>query len=193
MNEKYKASKGYSLIEILFVVVIFSIIGLAIIKISNFSWKSYTYSKEHSIIQRNRTAIQKIINNTRNALQININSSGQQMILRTLDSNNKNTYQHYILAKQNLYLYTNDNPNFIKNLNNLKNKPQLIIGEKIISNNDIFSFTKKELVSLNFKFKKQVDQDNKDKIKLSQSIHHKVYPRNRNININLKSQSEVQQ
>ncbi|MBM7555844.1 PulJ/GspJ family protein [Halanaerobacter jeridensis] len=113
MNNLNHHNKGYSLIEVLFVVIIFSIIGLGIIQISNFSWNSYTYNKEQSILQRNRTAIQKITKQIRNALNIMINDSGQEIILKTKTANNQFKYYHYLLQNKNLYLQTsNYQPHF---------------------------------------------------------------------------------
>ena len=194
MNNLNHHNKGYSLIEVLFVVIIFSVIGLGIIQISNFSWKSYTYNKEQSILQRNRTAIQKITKQIRNALNIMINDSGQEIILKTETANNQFKYYHYLLQNKNLYLQTsNYQPHFKQKKNNLLEDFKLIIDQEIINNSNIFSFTDKQLIALSFDFKKKIAQtDTKEKIKLQQTINRKVYPRQINININLKSQSEVQ-
>lgn len=183
--------EGYSLLEILFVVVIFAIIGLAITKISNFSWHSYTYNQEKSTIQRNRTAIQKIVKQTRNALQININNSGAQMTLKKAEANNQYKYYHYLLNNNNLYLEINDNPHFIQNINKLNSQPQLIIGNKIIKNTKLFSWAQNNLVTLNFKFKKEIDAPHQTPMQLKHSINRTVYPRNHNLNLNLKEKSEV--
>ena len=190
MNKKN--NKGYSLIEVLFVVVIFAIIGLAITKISNFSWQSYTYNQEKSTMHRNRIAIEKIIKQTRNALQININNSGEQMTLKKVTANKQYKYYHYLLNNNNLYLHINHNPHFITDLSKLTSQPKLIIGEKIITNYKLFTWAQNNLVTLNFKFKKDINSPRQEQIKLEHSIIRKVYPRNHNININLKDQSEVQ-
>ena len=193
MKNKHSFSQGYSLIELLFVIVIFSVIGLAIIQISNFSWNSYTYNKKYSIVQRNRTAIQQLAKHIRNASNIDIHNSEQQIILKGSAANHQFKYYHYILQDNNLYLHTtNYKPTFINDKDKLNDNYKLIIDQQIISNQQLFSKTKNNLIDLAITFNEKVKQtNNKNKRKFYQTINKKIYPRNENINITFKSQSEV--
>lgn len=188
MNKKKSREEAYSLIEILFVVAIFSLVALGITYISNFSWKSYTYSKERSIMQKNRRAIQQIINQTRNALEIKINQGGQRMSLKKdTASSHQSQYYHYILKDNNLYLKISPLPTLKQN-RDLNSSYKSIIDGDIINNQRIFSLTSNKLVKLSFEFRKEIKEQG-EKINLQQNVYRRIYPRNQNINLSWKEKA----
>ena len=187
------SQRGYSLIEVLFVVVIFSLIGFAIIQISNFSWDSYTYNKQLTALQRNTIAIEQIANKVRNALDIRINKTGTQLILKEKTSNNQLQYSRYLLKNNNLYLETNQKQlNFIQNLSTINNLDKAVIGKQAINNNkNLFSINKNNLFIIKFQFDQQVDFKNNRQNNIKKTLARKVYPRNTTININSKVENGV--
>ena len=184
-------SAAYSLIEVLFVVLIFSIIGLGIIQISNFSWQFYSYNKSKSDLQRHTITVEKLATKVRNAVAIKINSTGNQLILREKAANNKLKYSRYLLKNNNLYLQTNNTQlNFIKNWAKFNNWGKTIIGQKIIGNTNVFSITANNLLVIKLNFKQKLKLDNQSNFDIKHTINRKIYPRNKTINLNLKN-SEV--
>ena len=185
------SSAAYSLIEVLFVVLIFSIIGLGIIQISNFSWHSYNYGKSKSSLQLHTTAIEQLATKVKNALVIKINSTGNQLILTEKATNNQLKYSRYLLKNNNLYLQTNNKQlDFIKNWDNFNNWGQIIIGKKIITNTNIFSMSANNLLVVKLNFKQQLNLEDQSKLAVKHTLNRKIYPRNHTINLNLKK-SEV--
>ncbi|MGM0369853.1 MAG: PilW family protein [Bacillota bacterium] len=187
------SQRGYSLIEVLFVVVIFSLIGLAVIQISNFSWDSYTYNKQLTTLQSNTIAIEQIANKVRNALEIKINKTGTQLILKEKTNNNQLQYSRYLLKNNNLYLETNQKQlNFIQNLSTINNLDKTVIGKQCINNTkNLFSINENNLFIIKFKFDQQINFQNNRQNNIKKTLARKVYPRNTTININSKIQNEV--
>ncbi|MGM0502425.1 MAG: PulJ/GspJ family protein [Bacillota bacterium] len=191
MKNKFSSPAAYSLLEIIFVVLIFSIIGLGLIQIKNFSWSSYNYSKAQSELQQNETALQQIANKARNALDISINSKGTQMILKETTANEQLNYSRYILKNNNLYLQNSSKQlRFITDWSAFNNWDKTIIGKGLIKNQQIFSFTTNNLLLIQLQFKKNLDLKNKKEIKIEHQLTRKVYPRNSSVDLYLIEGSE---